>query len=204
LKIGIDFDNTIVSYDGVFHKYALKKGLIDAAVPVRKNAVRDSIRRTSGNDAWTGLQAFVYSEGMPEARVAGGFEGFLDWAGKHAVPLYVISHKTALAAIGPGIDLRAPARKWLESQAFLSSAALGAGVEERVFFEETRKEKLARIRQCGLTHFIDDLPEVFAEAGFPENVTKILYSPGGVSTDSGVRSFGSWAEIRQYFESAAC
>ena len=41
MLIGIDFDNTIVCYDRVFHKAALEKGLIPADLPPSKGRVRE-------------------------------------------------------------------------------------------------------------------------------------------------------------------
>ena len=42
--IGLDFDNTIVSYDELFHRVALEGGLVPGDLPVRKEAVRDYLR----------------------------------------------------------------------------------------------------------------------------------------------------------------
>ncbi|MBI3723314.1 aminoglycoside phosphotransferase family protein, partial [bacterium] len=44
----------------------------------------------------------------------------------------------------------------------------------RIFFEDTRAAKIARIRAVGCTHFVDDLEEVFLEADFPEHVERHL------------------------------
>ncbi len=41
MRIGIDFDNTIACYDGVFHKAAIERGLIPDDLDSSKNAVRD-------------------------------------------------------------------------------------------------------------------------------------------------------------------
>ena len=56
VHIGLDFDNTLIDYDGVFHQVALEKGLIDEHVPVSKTAVRDSLREREQEDDWTELQ----------------------------------------------------------------------------------------------------------------------------------------------------
>ena len=41
MRIGLDFDNTIVTYDSLFHKVATEQGLVPASLPVSKLAVRD-------------------------------------------------------------------------------------------------------------------------------------------------------------------
>ena len=44
--LGLDFDNTIVRYDNLFHKLAIEKGLIEQSVPRDKKAIRDYIMKT--------------------------------------------------------------------------------------------------------------------------------------------------------------
>ena len=41
MRIGIDFDNTIVDYEGAFHAAAMERGLVTADLPKTKNSVRD-------------------------------------------------------------------------------------------------------------------------------------------------------------------
>ena len=38
MRIGIDFDNTIACYDGVFHQAALERGLIPPILPTTRTA----------------------------------------------------------------------------------------------------------------------------------------------------------------------
>ena len=45
MRIGIDFDNTIVDYEGAFHAAAMERGLITADLPKTKNSVRDFLNR---------------------------------------------------------------------------------------------------------------------------------------------------------------
>jgi len=42
--LGLDFDNTLVRYDTLFHQLALEKGLIKDSLPVDKTAIRDYLR----------------------------------------------------------------------------------------------------------------------------------------------------------------
>ena len=42
--LGLDFDNTLVLYDNLFHQIALEKGLIDHSVAANKIAIRDYLR----------------------------------------------------------------------------------------------------------------------------------------------------------------
>ena len=202
LCVGLDFDNTIVTYDRVFHKHAVSRGWIAPETPALKSAVRDAIRKNRGNDDWTGLQAFVYGEAMGEAEMAEGLGAFLEWAVRRKARLFVISHKTALAAAaGPPGDLRTPAENWLRAHDFFSEDFLNLAMGEQVFFEETREGKFSRIASLGLTHFIDDLPEFLLDPAFPKGIERIYYNPGWLETEeAAVKNFGSWNEIRKYFK----
>ena len=45
LRVGIDFDNTIVCYDEIFHRVALERELIPRDTPKNKESVRDYLRQ---------------------------------------------------------------------------------------------------------------------------------------------------------------
>jgi hypothetical protein len=89
----------------------------------------------------------------------------------------VISHKTQYASTDRDKkhDLRQKAMEWMEANQFFSEQGLGLK-RDQVFFEETRSDKIARIRELGCTHFIDDLEETFAEPDFPR-IEKFLFAP---------------------------
>ena len=53
MRIGVDFDNTIVCYDRLFHRLARERGLIPETVPQTKGAVRDYLRSIDREDDWT-------------------------------------------------------------------------------------------------------------------------------------------------------
>ncbi|KKK79684.1 hypothetical protein LCGC14_2831040, partial [marine sediment metagenome] len=106
MHIGLDFDNTIVTYDSLFHKYALAEGLIAPDVAINKQAVRDTIRELpEGNDKWTLLQGVVYGRKMDEAEPAHGVEVFLEACRSSSeVKLSIISHKTLYPAMGERVN----------------------------------------------------------------------------------------------------
>ena len=64
MTLGIDFDNTIVGYDQLFHRVAVERRLIPANLPPRKNDVRDFLRSQGREDDWTMLQGYVYGPRM--------------------------------------------------------------------------------------------------------------------------------------------
>ena len=53
MVIGVDFDNTIVCYDDLFHRIAVEQGLVPARLEPRKNEVRDFLRNAGQEAAWT-------------------------------------------------------------------------------------------------------------------------------------------------------
>lgn len=199
MRVGIDFDNTIASYDEPMHRWALERGLISAAVPKNKQLIRDATRALEdGESKWRALQVFCYGPGMPHARPMAGVKEFLAACKVRGLPVWIVSHKTEDANFGePNVKLREAALRWLGAEGFLDSAAFGIG-RKRIFFEDTRQAKIERIRALELTHFIDDLEETFLEESFPPAVTQILLSaqPSG-NGRGGWRSFASWSEIQR-------
>lgn len=196
MHVGLDFDNTIVTYDRVFHRRARAEGLIGPEVPARKKEVRDAIRlRPGGEEIWTRLQGVVYGRAMAEAEPAPGVEAFLVACRGRAVRVSVISHKTEFPALGDPVNLREAAREWLEEQGF--SARFGVDPAD-ILFVGTLREKLAEIGGRGCTHFVDDLVEVLGHPDFPAGVARLLYAPGGGAAPPGALAFASWEAIRRH------
>jgi len=201
IVLGIDLDNTLVCYDGLFHSTAHEEALIDPAAPKSKERIRDSIRLLpEGERKWTRLQAIVYGPRMSGATAFAGTEDFLRNCARRQVRTVIVSHKTRFATLdGKQVDLRRAALDWMESKNFFGPNGCGLSPEQ-VFFESTRAEKLDRIRALGCTHFIDDLAEVFAEPGFPRGVAKLLFAPHGATAAAGdVKVFRTWEELDDFF-----
>lgn len=193
MHIGLDFDNTIVTYDSLFHRAALERGLIDAAVPRHKRAVRDAIRLLpGGEDAWTELQGVVYGRRMPEAEPAPGVERFLAACRAADLRVSIVSHKTEFPALGERVNLRDAARAWLAASGFEDRHGIDPA---DVHFLGTLAEKLAAIGACGCTHFVDDLVEVLGHPAFPPGVERVLYAPPGGAIPAGVVAFDTWEAI---------
>ena len=72
--IGVDFDNTIVSYDDAHLRAAVDRGLIDAGTDARASgrcAIASASCRTAKIE-WQKLQALVYGPLMPQAALIDG------------------------------------------------------------------------------------------------------------------------------------
>jgi hypothetical protein len=53
MLIGVDFDNTIVCYDELFHRVAVEQGLMPSSVPATKGEVRRYLAGRGLGDVWT-------------------------------------------------------------------------------------------------------------------------------------------------------
>ena len=198
LRIGIDFDNTIINYDDVFCATAKRGSLIRSAFSGGKQAVRDAIRLLpDGELAWQRLQGQVYGKGIAEAKMVAGVEPFLRRCRLEGCAVVVVSHKTEYGHYDPDrVNLRKAALDWMAAQGLFDR---DQGVKlENVYFESTRAEKLARIAALGLTHFIDDLEEVLTDPGFPPDVKRILFADDGQSPAASYISCSTWREIEAH------
>jgi len=199
MKIGIDFDNTIICYHEVFHKLALEKKLISADLPVNKTAVRDYLRNTGKNDLWTELQGYVYGKRMSDAKIFEGVKDFFYALKRNNIPFVIISHKTKFPYKGPEYDLHQQANQWLTDHGFFNPNQIGMK-EDQIFFKLTKQDKLLCIAENKCTHFIDDLPEFLTEKQFPQKVKPILFDPdNNYPTIENMVKFAFWKDILLYF-----
>jgi hypothetical protein len=178
-RIGIDFDNTIISYQQAFLAAAKNNGLLPKSFVGTKQAVRDQIRLLpDGEREWMRLQGVVYGKGISGATLIDGVADFLMRCRGVGASVFIVSHKTEYGHFDTsGVNLRQAALGWMEQQSFFSKQGYGLAVNN-VYFESTRAEKLARIAVLDCTHFIDDLEEVLGDAGFPRGVRRILFTDG--------------------------
>lgn len=200
MRIGVDFDNTIVCYDALFHRVCLERGLIPAGLPVNKTGVRDHLRRIGREDDWTEMQGYVYGARMNEADAFPGVLDFFRACRDARIETRIISHKTRHPYRGEKHDLHQAALGWLEQNGFFDPARIGLP-RECAFFELTKQDKLARIGEEQCTHFIDDLPEFLAEAAFPAGVERILFDPNGLYPGAMFKRLKSWPEARELLPS---
>ena len=193
MRLGLDFDNTLISYDRLFHRVALDKGLILEDILKQKNAVRDSMRERGIEDEWTRLQGEVYGGRILEAVPYPGMLQTLKLLADKEVPMCIVSHKTRNPYIGQPWDLHAAARSWLQKHGFLDPNGM-AWLDGQIFFELTKQEKIARILDLECTHYVDDLPEILAM--LPNHVERILFAPSqDVQGHPDWRRMSSWQEL---------
>lgn len=195
VRIGIDFDNTIVCYDTLFRKVALEQGLIPADLPNSKGAVRDHLRAVGKEDLWTAMQGEVYGKRMSEAHA---FPGVLECMARLVrlqIPVFIVSHKTRYPYLGPKYDMHEVALSWLIEQRVFDPAGVDLP-REHAFFELTKQAKLQRIADLKCTHFIDDLPELLGDPEFPDSVLRLLFDPNQQHpAERNCERFTSWCNI---------
>jgi hypothetical protein len=193
MVLGIDFDNTIIKYDELFHKIACEKGLIPTELPKQKNAVRNYLRETEVEDEWTMIQGEVYGERIKEAVPFSGILETLQMLNAEQIPINIVSHKTREPYLGPKRDLHAAALSWLKLNRIIDTEGTGVK-EDQVFFEVTKEDKINRIVQIGCTHYLDDLPEILEM--IPDGINKILFSPNEERIfDRNWTVIKSWTEL---------
>jgi len=192
MLVGLDFDNTIVCYDRLFHQLAAERGLIPPGLPATKQTVRDFLR-TAGREAdWTELQGTAYGPRITAAESFPGVKEFLARCRAAGVRVAVVSHKSRRPYRGAGHDLHAAAHAFLAAHGFYESSDTGLS-PDRVFLEETLAAKLGRVGSLGCAAFVDDLPEVLTEPAFPAGVGKVLFDPADAHPDGpGYTRVTSW------------
>lgn len=199
MRIGLDFDNTIVSYDTLFHKVAVEGGYVPPNLPATKLAVRDYLRSVGQEPVWTEMQGYVYGARLLEATAFDGLVDCLRWARHTGIELFVVSHKTKHPFIGPAYDLHQSARDWIA--AYLCEDGQPLIPAEQIAFELTKADKIRRIAASGFDYFIDDLPEILADAGFPADTGAVLFDPAGNSElPPRARRVRGWWDVRQMLE----
>lgn len=189
MRIGIDFDNTIADYSGVFSRVAAELGMLEAIFTGDKAAVRDRLRAvTGGEQDWQRLQGQVYGRYMSIARPMPGVLDFLHMCRDREAMVCVISHKTEFGHFDTArINLREAALTWLDENNFFDSARSPL-LPDNVNFESTRADKIHRIGDARLDHYVDDLAEVFAEKHFPGFTKRYLLGGAG---------YQHWNDIRE-------
>lgn len=196
MLVGLDFDNTVVCYDALFHRLATERGLLPPQVPATKGQVRDYLRRAGREDLWTELQGIAYGPRMAEATPFPGVLEFLARCRDNDDRCVIVSHKTRYPYAGTDHDLHVAAREWLVTNGFLDRARTGLSADH-VYLELTKEAKLERIAELRCDVFVDDLPEFLAEPSFPPQTDRIWFAPanGEPATDLPFRRAESWRAI---------
>ena len=121
MKIGIDFDNTIASYDTLFHEVALRENFISRRWSgCGKTELRNYLRtQPDGEKTWMKLQGLVYGKYMLGAKLMSGVANFFLSCNVREHKIFIVSHKTEYGHFDPEkISLRHEALKWMKMKCF--------------------------------------------------------------------------------------
>ena len=162
--IGVDFDNTIVCYDGLFRKLAVEQGLVPGRHPrvEERRARLPAADRTGGPlDRVAGLRLWPrHARGPAVSRGAGVFRPLPPRSARKC-------SSSAIARVirfsANGTTCTRPPATFSPSMA--STIRRGSAWRPTTSISTRRRqEKVAQINQVGCTHFIDDLPEILTAA----------------------------------------
>ena len=176
MLIGFDFDNTIACYDRAIARLAGETFDLPDDVPRTKVGLRDYLRQQGRELEWTAFQGELYGPGMCYAEP---FEGAIETMihlKSCAHEMVIVSHRSLKPYAGPPHNLHQAAREWIETR--LCKHDLFS--DGSIYFLETREAKVAKINQLDCNLFLDDLPQVLDEPGFPVKTLGILFNPIGV------------------------
>ena len=116
--LGLDFDNTLVRYDRLFHQLAVEKRLIDSDLQKIKTVKRELHKRGREKE-FTIIQGEVYGSRIIDATPAEGMVEALLKLKKEGVKMVIVSHKTKTPYKGTQYNLHQAAINWLEKWNFL-------------------------------------------------------------------------------------
>ncbi|MCF6440357.1 HAD family hydrolase [Pseudoalteromonas luteoviolacea] len=191
--IGIDFDNTIADYTGVFYDVALKLDWIPESTGRSKTEVKSYFIISDNERKWTELQGIVYGKEIDQARPYTDCLQVLEQWHAKGHTLKLISHKTRYPIIGEPVDFHHAATNWLKSNGFIGSN--GAPFSESdLNFNETKEEKLLCIDKLNCDLFIDDLESIFNHKLFPARCRKVLFNNNS-NNKEGLTHITKWSDI---------
>jgi hypothetical protein len=194
--IGLDFDNTIVSYDSLFHKVSVEQNLINESFEINKIKIRDYLRSVNKEDAWTEMQGYVYGKRMEEAEPFPYIKDFFLKVIDLGHKIFIISHKTKYPFLGAKYDLHEAAKNWIKKN--LVRDGISEFTLQNCYFEPTKDDKVKKIKEMNCDFYVDDLPEILENKYFPDNCNKILFDPENNYQENSYKNIiikKSWGQI---------
>lgn len=194
MRIGIDFDNTIVNYEGVFHAVAHELEWIPADVGVTKQDVKQYLIDKGTEPVWTELQGIVYGREIIRAALYNGVREVLEHFKQAGHSLILISHKTKYPIIGEKLDFHQAADEFLKQQGIYEYF-------DAVHYCEEKPLKINRICEQNLDWFIDDLPNILLDKHFPNNTNRLLFAETPPENFQFLQA-KSWFEVKDFIDHA--
>lgn len=203
MRIGIDFDNTIASYEQIFYEIAQDANtnikLSNIGVSYKTQLKTALSKRNNGDKEWQRIQGYVYGLGMPAAHIMYGFFDFILNCKINNWVVYIVSHKSQYGHFDKSFtQLRLAALDWMKNNNFFNDDDPLIS-KNNIFFLDTQDLKIKKIQELNLDLFIDDLLEVFQNPLFPRKTLKFLLTRETKKCTNDVQVFSSWNDISKYF-----
>jgi len=200
MRIGLDFDNTIVCYDEAIALMAEEMFVLPKELPRTKVGLRNYLRGANREQEWTAFQGKLYGPGMKYAKPFEGVEETLMKLISKGHMINIISHRSKIPYAGPEYDLHRAAKEWLFENLQKSKVFKYNMIKEELnsiaHFEETRDKKIKKIRELGCDIFVDDLVEILLDRNFPQETKKVLFKPDGAIQDGlSMSTIRNWEEF---------
>ena len=196
IKIGIDFDNTIVNYDNSFYQEGIKRKIFNINTPKKnsKNRLKKKLISINKEHEWTKIQGLVYGKNFDKAKPYKGSVKFINnFCKKKKFQLFIITNKTLYPIIGEKINLHNKSKKWI----FKNNIFKGKNkkwIKKHVFFLKSKNEKIKKIIKLKCNYFIDDLTEILNL--LPKKIKPIHFDPYKKNKKSNIKS---WQDLYKKF-----
>ncbi len=192
MKIGFDFDNTIVCYDEAFD---ILSGTLNLPTELSRNklSIRDYLRSENRESEWTEFQGTLYGPGMQHALPYEYFVETAQYLKLQEHELFIISHRSKYPYAGEKHDLHHFAKNWISAQ--INSNRLID--DKNIYFLETLNNKISKIEELKIDLFIDDLTDVINHELFPLKTKSILFDPDNKKKEIQNR-ISNWKQFVSY------
>jgi hypothetical protein len=187
--IGFDLDNTVFDYSPALDKLKTDRSELNNIVQSSKEGLKNAVISNLGEDYWTELQGYLYTEYVKYVYVDPKFIELLKLVRLKGWRSTIISHKTIFPFIGPRSNMRESALATLKS--FKIDSLLSDGIH----FFSTKNEKISYINRIQPDFFIDDLPEVLL--ALSRGIHCILFSSNKPNPGEMLTCASSWEEVNQ-------
>lgn len=174
--VGIDIDNTLIDYTGVFYQVGRDLDWLPELSDTSKAATKGFLHDAKEFERWTELQGIVYGRMLHKAALYSGALECVRGLLAAGVRVEIISHKTRYPYLGPKVDLHQAALSFLNDQQLIGDEPNQVPFSQVHFLEE-KQTKVARIAEAKCDVFIDDLLEIFALDGFPSRTQALWFAP---------------------------
>lgn len=195
MRLGIDLDNTLICYDGVFLECSKYLGFTPETFKGGKREIKNYLhQRVDGEKNWQKLQGQVYGRWINNATLYSGAYRFLWRCKARGFSVEIISHKSEYGHFDDeNVPLRNVAIDFLTQAGIYSSN--DQSMIDNIQFCSSQEEKILCISEKNFDWFVDDLPEIFKSKQFPIGTKRIIFDPTGEKSLHNSDTSVSWSVI---------